>query len=320
MTDARIFVEGWDPSYGTSLDLDESLAAAEGSVDTTVEDRAWEPVEGRDDDVERIAFVDGVRRVDARLTLDATGESPGQGLVGSFAVGATLWDRTVPRSEVVEALVERWAIIGAGRSEAFPAVDLAPPVRTTATASPDPEALVMELHARMRRAEGTCARTLAETCAVVADGPLSELATTPHPVIGYVKSHRRTYLDSDHGAVIAHLAPGQRTPLFLVTPPGKGEFARYSWYLRLTMLAGGHSWTGIVRCEAWGRVPLAEVVTIADRTAAVLPIVSSQPHVDPRAPQNLVPIAALERELRHLLGDRGLVERGLREAVAGMAA
>jgi hypothetical protein len=70
-----------------------------------------------------------------------------------------------------------------------------------------------------------------------------------------------------------------------------------------------------VRCEASGRLPREEASTIADRTAAVLPLVGSEPHVDPRAPQNLVPIGALERELRHRMGDRGLVYRALRHAV-----
>jgi hypothetical protein len=44
--------------------------------------------------------------------------------------------------------------------------------------------------------------------------------------------------------------------------------------------------------------------------------VGSEPHIEPRAPQNLVPIAALERDLRHRLGDAGLVLRALRSAVA----
>ena len=92
-------------------------------------------------------------------------------------------------------------------------------------------------------------------------------------------------------------------------------YARYSWYLRLAMLHGGHSWTGVVRCETSGRLVREEAASIADRMAAVLPVVASEPHVDPRAPQNLVPIGALERELRHRMGDRGLVYRALRHAV-----
>jgi hypothetical protein len=71
-----------------------------------------------------------------------------------------------------------------------------------------------------------------------------------------------------------------------------------------------------VRCEASNTLPLAEVALLADRTAALLPAVASLPHRDPRAPQNLVPIAGLERALRHRMGDPGLVMRRLREAVA----
>ena len=71
-----------------------------------------------------------------------------------------------------------------------------------------------------------------------------------------------------------------------------------------------------MRCEASAQLPLERGRrTIADRTAALLPMVASQPHVDPRAPQNLVPIGALEKELRHRMGDRGIVYRALREAV-----
>jgi hypothetical protein len=44
-------------------------------------------------------------------------------------------------------------------------------------------------------------------------------------------------------------------------------------------------------------------------------LVASEPHIDPRAPQNLVPIGALERQLRHRMGDPGLVYRALRSAV-----
>ena len=141
-----------------------------------------------------------------------------------------------------------------------------------------------------------------------ADGPLNELA--PAQVVGTIKSHRVTYLAPERGAIVAALGVGQRTPLFTI-----GDYRRYSWYVRLARLPGGHSWTGIVRCEASGHLPAAEVVAIADRTAALLPLVASEPHIDPRAPQNLVPIGALERQLRHRMGDPGLVYRALRAAV-----
>jgi hypothetical protein len=51
--------------------------------------------------------------------------------------------------------------------------------------------------------------------------------------------------------------------------------------------------------------------------SACLPRFASRPHKEPRAPQNLCPIAGLEQRLRHLLGDSDLLERALRVAAAG---
>ena len=308
---ARIFVEGWDPDYGTPLDQSEDLAPAEGTVDPTVETEGWSPIEGVDDGVDRIAFVDGVRRIDARLTLDDPVHGPTPGLVGTFAVGAVVWHRDERRSEVTDVRIERWAVLAGGSDEQMPAVDLEPGVGTTRSPGDDPSLLMMTLQSKMRDAEGECAEALSEHCAVVADGPLKKIRE--HSTIGYVKTHRVTYLEPDQNRVIAELAPGQRTPMFCIaidTP-----YARYSWYVRLAMLQGGHSWTGVIRCETSAHLAVADAATIADRTAAVLPIVASEPQVDPRAPQNLVPIGALERELRHRMGDRGLVYRALRHAV-----
>jgi len=305
---ARIFVEQWAPGYGSPLDTDDAFAPAEGSVDDTVEGVDWTPREGHDDGVERVTFVDGVRRVDARLTLDDPVAGPVAGLCGTYAVGAVTWDRTVPRSVVAHERVGRWAVLAAGRTEVFPTVDVEPAYGTLTTTDPDPAAPLRVLHTEMRKAEGALATELAADGFVIADGPLSELAALP--VVGYVKSHRVAYLPPERNAVIGALAPGQRTPLFTL-----GGYARYSWYVRLAAIAFGHSWSGIVRCEAANSLPLAQVVTIADRTAALLPVVASEPHADPRAPQNLVPVAGLERTLRHRMGDPVLVHRRLREAV-----
>ena len=92
---ARIFVESWSPEYGAPLDA-ATLAPAEGSVDESVETSAWAPRDGIDDGVERVAFVDGVRRIDARLTIDDPEDGPVPGLCGTFVVGAVRWSRARP--------------------------------------------------------------------------------------------------------------------------------------------------------------------------------------------------------------------------------
>jgi hypothetical protein len=199
------------------------------------------------------------------------------------------------------------AVLAGGRGERFPPVALDPPYGTTTTPDHDPAGLIRVLHSAMRAAEGRVASALAAECFVIADGPLNELA--PRPAVGYVKSHRVLYLSHERNRTVAALGPGQRSPLFTIS-----GYTRYSWYVRLAKAPGGHSWSGIARCEASNRLPLSEVVILADRTAALLPILASEPHLDPRAPQNLVPIGALERTLRHRMGDLRLVERALREA------
>jgi hypothetical protein len=254
---ARMFVEGWAPEYGAPFDPDEQLAPAEGEVDPTVELTAWEPLEGADDGCEHIAFVDGVRRVDARLLVDEPAHGPIPGICGTFAVGATRWHRAERRSAIDGVRIERWAVLAGGRAEELPGVDLDPPYRSTTTPSDDPSHLVRELHTRMRRAEGELASEIAADAFVIADGPLNQpLAALP--VVGYVKTHRRTYLGDDQSPVIAELAPGQRTPLFTISSD-RPDVCRYSWYVRLAMVHGGHSWSGVVRCEASGRLPKDEV-------------------------------------------------------------
>jgi hypothetical protein len=66
--------------------------------------------------------------------------------------------------------------------------------------------------------------------------------------------------------------------------------------------------------ELAAEVPITEAVRVADALAEALPPYASTPQKDTRAPQNLFPIAGLERELRHRLGDAQLMLRALREA------
>lgn len=308
----QLFVEGWAPEYGSPFETDDALADPD-KVDETVEiDGLWDPLPGTDDGVERIAFVDGVRRIDARLTLDDP-QGPTFGICGSYGVGAVLWDRSAARSDYRDMHVERLAVFGSGRGAPIPG-DGFVTYRSESVPDSDPGALIKRFHGAMRKAEAALSEQLAQSgLFVVADGPINDLSATEK--VGYIKSHRAPYLSPRQAPVIGRVRAGQRTPLFVI---GRGgQYERYSWYQRLADLPGGHSWTGVVRCEVSSALSTAAAIAIANRTAALLPLVGSAPHVDPRAPQNLVPIAALERELRRLLGDPAFVYRALRSAVAG---
>ena len=324
----RIAVEAWSPEYGGELNLRAPEEASTESVDTEVEGRRWAPVSPGD--VARLSehpvvFVDGTRRIDARLFLSHDGGRPIQGVAGSVGVGAVECDpapagidgRRAGRwwaareARVAEARVERYLAAGAGTEASLPAgPGLA--FRSLPVPGRELDQVVDAVHGAMRQAEAAVAqRFAAEERLVFVDGPLAVMDPGPRPIVGFIKAHHRRYLDPERERVVGELGCGQRSPLF-----GFGEFRpRYSWYLRLCPPArDSHGWHGIVRCEAPAAIPLDRVVKLADASAAILPAFASAAHWDPRAPQNLVPVAGLERRLRHLLGERELILRMIRSA------
>ena len=307
----RLHVESWAPEYGPSLEASDDDAGPASPVDPTVEAEDWKPVAGEASGApRRVVFVDGVRRIEARLTLDHSVEGPVPGILGAFGVGAVIWDRDARRSSFTGLAVERLAVMAKGLTVDIDRIGgLA--VTPESTPGGGPSDLSAHLQQRMRSAEGRLAASFAgPDCLVVADGPFRELRA--QPVVGYIKTHQTSYLDEERGALIGRLGAGRRTPLFLIDTE---RHPRYSWYLRLADLPGGHSWTGVVRCEAAASLGVGKAAEMAGWTAALLPRLASEGHIDRRAPQNLVPIAALERELRKHMGDQNLADRALRAAV-----
>ena len=312
----RLYVEAWTPTYGSPFELVEDVDDLDILVDPTVETTDWEPITpdtASEDAPQRVAFVDGVRRVEAWLTLDDPDDGLLPAVLGAWAVGATVWDRTVPTSSFWEPRVGRSLVLSGGhRVRLTDNIDIA--ISSDAVVATDRAGLLRHIQERMRSEERQLATALAALGhLVIADGTLRGIGVTD--VVGYTKTHRVRYLtEAEHADVIRALGGGQRTPMFLI---GRGGFKRYAWYLRLSQIPGGHSWTGVVRCEVPVGTGPEMAARIAGWTAVLLPQVASQPFREARAPQNLVPVAALERMLRQRLGDARLVNRALRAAVAG---
>jgi hypothetical protein len=91
------------------------------------------------------------------------------------------------------------------------------------------------------------------------------------------------------------------------------SWERHSWYLRLPCPIGS-PWTGIVRIECGADLKRDTVIALANLSQVALPRFASTEYKDARAPQNLYPIAGLERQLRRRLGDPRLLYRALRQA------
>jgi hypothetical protein len=121
---------------------------------------------------------------------------------------------------------------------------------------------------------------------LIVDGPLRQREHLPR-ALGYIKSHRSSYLPPDLNALVSTLAPGQRTPVFLMGT----SWDRHSWYLRLPR-TGGPPWAGVVRVECSADLAVADVIRLAGLSQTCLVRFSSTRYKDPRAPQNLYPTSA----------------------------
>lgn len=297
-------VAQWAPDYGMPADpqLEDASERVDAGVEVPLEQ--WQGICPQAEPAEDVLFVDGVRRVDASLWIEQPDLRPALGLVATYAAGAV---RSNGAANLVDARVDRGLFTAAAGAEDVITVHGTYGVR--ATKGNSPEELWLGIQARMGELEGVVAAAQDTDSLVVVDGPLSHRRHVP-AAIGYVKREHVEYLPAPLWDVKYGLGVGRRTPLFLTTT----DWSRYSWYVKLAR--GSAAVEGLVRCEVAADMDLATAVRLADLVTATLPRFASAPHKDPRAPENLYPIAGLERELRRRLGDPHLMYRALRRSAA----
>jgi hypothetical protein len=340
-------VDGWDPSYGASLELEGQLEESTARIDAEVELPAnrWRPI---DPDTtgqlpEALLFVDGVRRVEAQVWIDdaprpadagppaaAQGEdAPGEataalcasyaaGVVCCCAAGAHLVVAKLRRGlfSVAPHASDILTRAGGYKAHHVTVKRAGAPVMTTLSQSLQGRLAEVEAiaAAEARGMSGDAGAAPAghpgntASDLLIVDGPLRGRERLPR-ALGYIKSHHATYLPPELNALVAALAPGQRTPAFHMGT----SWDRHSWYLRLPGPSGA-PWSGVVRIECAADLPVSEVTGLAGLSQRSLGRFASATYKDSRAPQNLYPIAGLERELRRRLGDQRLLYRALREA------
>lgn len=296
----RFAVETWAPEYGAGLAgaLDDE-PTADVELDIEVPAGSWTPRPAAAPPGIEVVFVDGVSRIDAQVWVEEPDGSVKPGVCATYAAGAVRCDG---RATITGVDVRRGLFTPSGAATAIETSYASYPVRAASG-----EQLSMAVIERMRALEAEVARSTAPAAMIVLDGLLWGRTDIPG-AIGYVKSHHAPYLPPELSALVGRLAPGERTPLFLVTTRWS---SRFSWYLRLPGGGDGHPWSGVVRCEVSPDLTVAEAGDLADLAGGVLPGFASSRHRDPRAPQNLYPIGGLERELRRRCGDTRLLYRSL---------
>lgn len=325
----KFHVDGWDPAYGSAMeDVGEATTTVESSarIDAAVETQPehWAPVVPRPacNEPGALVFVDGVRRIEARVWIpDSEDTGASMGVAASYASGAVCCCASqgahVLVSEHRRGLFSSNAYgtdvatrAGLFRAHHAP-IDESESPAVTLSAALQRELLTLELIAAAQaRAAVTGHLSEPDTDLLVVDGPLRSRDHLPR-ALGFIKTHRAIYLPPELNAVVGQLGTGERTPVFLMGT----SWDRYAWYLRLPCRPGS-PWAGVVRVECAARLTSGEATKLANLSQSLLPRYSSVEYKDPRAPQNLVPIAGLERHLRRRLGDQKLVYRALQRAAA----
>lgn len=337
----KIRFDPWSADYGASLMSTEESDFAllqKVRIDTTVEmpEEAWQPVycdpREADPDSCKVAFIDGVRRMECNLVFEGSGDAEVPHLsflyggFGCCAAGAIVLSHG-RMNEMEESLkvcsVQRFLFApeDSGFGESFDIAQSYPPGSTLPhqvilLSGIEPQDPLRRLQQLMRQEEALVVEQVAaeDAALVIADGPLN-LPLIRTDVAGFIKSLHSFYIPSTLFPVLTRIKKHERTPLFLLS--GEDVMERYSAYVRIneprpqdTILAG------IARFEVAGSAGKEAATAILNRCAALVPLFASPYGRDPRAPQNLLPIAALEIELRRRLGSQQILNRFYQEALA----
>lgn len=318
----QVRLDPWQPEFGAEFSLSEDQTApGQEAAETDVElsSADWRPINPEKRSIRPVWFIDGVRRLEARVTAKLD-DHYFYGAFGAFGVGAV-------RLEVEQACFERSFVghVFALSSAELPGggISVAPGLVYTPlrVADSEPDAPVRAIHGQMRVAEEALARELAagENNLVIADGPLTFEERTRGSAVGYIKRVIKPYLAGPQLTLLTQLKPGQRTPLFALK--GSTRFSRISWFLRLSEVRKGDSdFSGVVRLEVAESVGVEKARLLAGACGALLPALKGRRALDRRAPQNLLPISALENFLRRKLGDERVIRRRIESFLAREAA
>jgi uncharacterized protein len=305
----KMFLDPWPPDFDPPVSLDPALY--DGPVDTTIETGIWEAISNPQQRLfGKVFFLDGARRIDARVLVQTEAGTTVHGLFGTTAAGCVESEGTMARIRTVD--IKRLLILGGGIVQ-HQTLDIGGSTfhyEGFATQAESPQDVLGKLQYLMRENEARLGQALlSEGSCVFVDGPLTYFSSSCESMVGVVKKIQQPYLDPLHFGLVSRLEPGQRTPLFHIPDP---KHERYSWYLRLAPVRRiDHAMSSILRLEVRVAIGVDAAVRLADFSSLELPRFASTAARDPRAPQNLVPIGALESEMHRQMGDAMLVRRAI---------
>jgi hypothetical protein len=333
----NIRLEPWSIGYDAPVSINPEEIPTSDNVNTEFEvgNGDWRPIRAAiaPELPNQILFIDGRMRIDS-LWLGRRDDEILYGAFATIAVGAVLVDRAIRRAKCVATEVKRIIAIGGNLNP--PIATIPCPIggrgdlkydRCVTKVDNEPDTPSQLVQSAMLDEELRIANELVlnqnivqEDALIVRDGPLLyRTYQKPHRTIGYVKTMGKAYLKGENAQILRSLKVGERTPIFRIS---NSNGSNLSWYLRSGSpdlnykRLGYHDLHGIVRIDLDGGIDRDRAKAIADQSTYLIPQYASHPTRDPRAPQNLTPVGALEKELGRRMGSRELISRRLREFLA----
>ncbi|SEJ10827.1 hypothetical protein SAMN04488058_10421 [Deinococcus reticulitermitis] len=287
----------------------------------------------------QVYVVDGKRRMDSRVFVEDDAGGSGMGAFGAYVVGAVeLCPHGTRPAALSEVRARRILAHAPGlgvdpyllspRHPHTGALEYQPVV----TDSAEPLAPLHKVQSEMLRAEQSLSHGLASAVPFDEEDDREELTTLTlqdgtlrsknlgGAVVGYVKTMQTQYLPPDRVGLLSELRPGERTPILHLRSE-HGRVTRFIWYVRLCEAAFyQHPMSGVMRLEMYAPDEsdfLPPIVRkVANVSGTLLGRLGSKAHKDPRAPQNLIPTAALEHAMNRAMGHPDLVVRRIRGHLA----
>lgn len=329
----QLRLDPWAVEYNTAYHA-EGAGDGRTDVDTSVEG-PWgrlkpQRAETRWDD---LYFLDGSRRIEARVLLEQDAAQVAFGALGSYGVGVVSCCAHKSRHATFltgdETLfVRRVCALSSGHMGAnFVLAETSSRLgalnyEVVGTPERDPEAVIRRLQQEMLDAEKKLASRLVSqnpAALIICDGPRPFLGSDEN-VIGYLKTIHDPKISETELSVVRSLEQGERSPLYLVKTRD-ADTSYFEWFLRLRDPRPWlYSLAGMVRLQAYagpqweGRLEATK--NLADWSCLNLPEFASRQHQDPRAPQQLLPIRALEGELSRRMGSAQIIRRRVMQHLA----
>lgn len=331
----KLRLDPWGIDYDTAFHA-ENEEETRANVETKLEYQSWQAINPELEHLlyGSILFIDGSRRTEARVLLEDDLKQVAFGAIGTYGIGAVDCCTQHSRQARFVDLEAELGISGINRlctlsgGYEAPSFDIKAKLsqrfgdlsyEVKSTPEKDPEAVLRRLQFQMLEAERALASRLLDAFPdglIVSDGPRPKIGFHER-LVGYLKTMHVLPLGEEELTVVRNLEEGQRSPLYLVENNDRGQNL-FECFLRLRDPRPWlYSFAGMVRLQlAAGKNPqqrLESAVKQADALCVLLPKFATKQHQDPRAPQQLLPIRALETELRRKMGNPQIVRRRLTE-------